>query len=187
MNRTPPPPKFPSAIPADLISPAENGITRASRLLILAALSLGMLWTSCGKISGPRGLRQSEWVAYCLDNPGLLLCNEAPIAWDPDSFYVAGLIFETDAIREYRCDTADGTFRCEWVNLVPVGSEPEITRDSILVETGTGRLPIYSYELEDGFLTITGVNPALSQLLPGTVFTNVEPIPDNHPDIVETP
>lgn|GEM_PF-1098983 len=187
MKRTPPPPKISPAIPTVFDVSVGYSLGSAPRLFLIAALSLGMLWTSCGKISGPRGLRQSEWVAYCLNNPVLMLCSEAPMAWDPDSFYVAGLLFETDAIREYRCDTMDGTFVCGWVNLVPVGSEPEITRDSILVQTGTGSLAVYRYKLEDGFLTITGVNPALSQLVPGTVFTNVEPIPDNHPDIVETP
>jgi hypothetical protein len=73
------------------------------------------------------------------------------------------------------------------VNLVPAGSEPEITRDSILLESTSGTIGLYAYLLEDGFLTITGVNTALSQLVPGTVFTNVEPIPDNHPDVVEAP
>jgi hypothetical protein len=156
-------------------------------LLLSGSLSLVLLASSCEEVRGPRGLRQSEWVAYCLDNPGLLLCTEAPITWDPDSFYVSALIFETDAIREYRCDTFGSTLRCEWVNLVPSGSEPEITRDSILLESSSGTTGLYAYLLEDGFLTITGVNTALSQLVPGTVFTNVEPIPDNHPDVVEAP
>lgn len=109
------------------------------------------------------------------------------MVWAPDSFYIAALIFETDAIREYRCDTAAGTFICSWVNLIPAGGEPKITRDSILLETATEVLPLYSYELDDGVLTITGVNSGLSQLVPGTVFTNVEPIPENHPEIVEGP
>jgi hypothetical protein len=172
---------------ASFFQPAVPGSRPATLLLVFGTLSLVMFGSSCGKISGPRGLRQSEWVAYCLDNPGLFLCAEAPMTWDPDSFYVAALIFETDAIREYRCDTLGGTLICQWVNLVPAGSEPEITRDSILVESASGSLGLYAYVLDDGFLTITGVNTALSMLEPGTVFTNVEPIPDNHPDVLEIP
>jgi hypothetical protein len=157
----------------------------AKRLVFLGLLV--MICSSCGKVRGPRGLRQSEWVAYCTANPSVELCSIAPLDWPEDSFYLRGLIFEPNFIQEYRCDTVAGDIICQLFDINPTGSVPEIQEDTIQLVTPTGNVGLFGYLLEDGMLIITSANPAYSQIEPGTIFTNVKQIPDNYPAIVELP
>ncbi len=145
------------------------------------------MFSSCDKIRGPRGLRQSEWVVYCLENPGLDLCSLVPPLWPMDSVYLGALIFEPDQIREYRCDTVAGEIVCEWYTLIPTGSDPDIRQDTIFIKSPSGSTGLFGYSLEDGILIITSANSTLSDIEPGTVFTNVKEIPANYSGIVELP
>lgn len=142
---------------------------------------------SCQKIRGPRGLRQSEWVAYCSDNIALPNCDAIPADWPGDSVYLAGLIFEPHFLQEYRCDTIGSDMVCGWVDLNDSETTPEIRKDTILLVRDGIETGLFGYRLDDGRLTITSVNPAISELQPGTVFTNVRQIPDNYGAIVEVP
>ncbi len=142
---------------------------------------------SCKNITGPRGLRQSEWVFYCLDNPELDLCENIDPSWPVDSVYFGGMIFSPENIREYRCDTLSGVVRCSWVSIVDPDSKPDIRKDTIKLITPSGVVGLFGYSLEGGQLIIRSTNPALSAIKPGSVFTNVEPIPDNFSGIVEVP
>ncbi len=158
-----------------------------ARLICILSILMILVTGSCKEIRGPRGLKQSEWILQCVDNPDFPLCQSVPLSWPADSVYLSALIFQPDLLQEYRCDTAAGGIRCEWFHLVQSDEELDIRRDTIFIKSGDDMTGLWGYRLEDGLFIIESVNSSISAAVPGSVFRNVDQIPENYPGILEAP
>lgn len=151
----------------------------------VAALLVLTILAGCGEIRGPRGLRTSEWVLYCSENPANSLCLGLDEELPQDSVFVSGLIFRKNAVSEYQVDSSSGATLFRWVDLIDPEWELVINRDTVFTRNGLNSIGLYGYRLFEGFLTITSANPDFSQIPAGSVFSNVDGVPENHPEIPE--
>lgn len=150
---------------------------------LLACVVAVLLLSACGQVKGPRGLRQSEWVAWCTSNPASTTC----LQWNTlsDSIYISGLQFEQNSLRIYHVDSSISFPAFRWTEVVPAAHELIIDRDSIFIQGPDLNTTLMYYSLEDEvFTTLEPINSEVP-LEAGLQFSLVDGVPDNHPSIPE--